>query len=491
MKHVLTIISCIAVLSMSAQETIFDTIPSEYLACEGQSFKMLWLPSYVSVYDSEESWYVAIQNYLDLSDYAGATLIHAQYQEILSNNCWCWYDPEFMTSYDPVSCDCCGGDATRPFVDYIIVSYQANPCNYLGSHAQELLCSGCTAPSAVNYDENALYDDGSCEFAEDFNGIAADLDFDGVVGVADLLILLAAFGDTDLDFDGIYDSIDDCVGEYDECGICNGSGPSIPVIESIEILYDSVYAEAIDEWWVFEVGTDTTFQLVCSVIEGCTDPTSLNFNEEANVDDGSCLSCGASIDYNGYSYNTVQIGSQCWFAENLRTNYYGNGEPIPTNLSDENWFSTDQGAFAHCDDNASIADASGNLYNWWVIEDPRGICPSFWSVPSDDQWMQLEVFLGMPDDELYNEGTRGTSEGSALKSETWGGNNATGFSAIPGGNRHALGFYQNCDDWAHFWTSSEYGGSNAWERQLYYSSSGIVRHEKSKSHGQSIRCIKD
>ena len=201
--------------------------------------------------------------------------------------------------------------------------------------------------------------------------------------------------------------------------------------------------------------------------------------------------CGDPVSYHGYDYETVLIGSQCWFAENLRTNFYGNGEPIPTNLSDENWFSTNQGAFSYCDDNVSIANASGNLYNWWVIEDSRGICPSFWSVPSDDQWMQLEVFLGMPDDELYNEGTRGTTEGSALKSATWGGNNTTGFSAIPGGNRHFLGFYQNCDDWAHFWTSSEYGGSNAWERQLYYSSSGIVRHEKSKSNGQSIRCIKD
>ena len=90
-----------------------------------------------------------------------------------------------------------------------------------------------------------------------------DADADGNVGVADLLALLSVFGDYDLDNDGIWDSVDDCVGEYDECGVCNGPGPSIEVIESITILYDSVYAEQIDEWWVFEVGADTVFNYFC------------------------------------------------------------------------------------------------------------------------------------------------------------------------------------------------------------------------------------
>ena len=72
---------------------------------------------------------------------------------------------------------------------------------------------------------------------------------DNLIGVNDLLDLLGVYGDTDYDQDGIWDSGDDCVGEYDECGVCNGSGPSIPIIESIEII-DSVYAEPIDEWLV-------------------------------------------------------------------------------------------------------------------------------------------------------------------------------------------------------------------------------------------------
>ena len=68
----------------------------------------------------------------------------------------------------------------------------------------------------------------------------------------------------DGDGDGICDDVDTCVGELDECGVCNGPGPTEVVIEGITILYDSLYAEQIDEWWVFEVGADTTFSYECA-----------------------------------------------------------------------------------------------------------------------------------------------------------------------------------------------------------------------------------
>ena len=106
---------------------------------------------------------------------------------------------------------------------------------------------------------------GGCVSASECS-LASDLDGDGAVGAGDLLFLLTEFGDSfpDADGDGICDDNDDCVGVVDECGVCNGPGPTFAVIESINILYDSVYAEQIDEWLVFEVGADTTFSFECN-----------------------------------------------------------------------------------------------------------------------------------------------------------------------------------------------------------------------------------
>ena len=97
-----------------------------------------------------------------------------------------------------------------------------------------------------------------------------DADGDNIIGVNDLLALLSVFEEADSDDDGIFDSQDDCVGTYDACGICNGSGvdadadgvcddvdpcvgaldvcgvcngpgPSVPVIDEIVMATDSVY----------------------------------------------------------------------------------------------------------------------------------------------------------------------------------------------------------------------------------------------------------
>ena len=103
------------------------------------------------------------------------------------------------------------------------------------------------------------------------------------------------------DSDPTNDCVQDCNGVWggtavlDECGVCDGPGPTEIVIESITILYDSLYAEQIDEWWVYEVGADTVFNYTCA-------PT-----------------CGDAITHEGYDYSVQSlIGDQCWFSENCR-----------------------------------------------------------------------------------------------------------------------------------------------------------------------------
>ena len=186
----------------------------------------------------------------------------------------------------------------------------------------------------------------SCGWQPDGNG-------DNLIGVNDLLDLLGVYGDTDYDQDGIWDSADDCVGEYDECGVCNGSGPSIPIIESIEILYDSVYAEPIDEWLVFEVGADTTFSYTCFEWQ-----------------------CGDPLEYQGYDYETVQIGERCWFQEHLKSSSYLNGEEIPP-------FNGEHGG-------EGFVNLEGSwFYQWASAINPGGLCPQGWSVPNVMEYSTL------------------------------------------------------------------------------------------------------
>ena len=161
--------------------------------------------------------------------------------------------------------------------------------------------------------------------AQDDCVTSSDFNQDGVVGMNDLLILLSAFGDFDLDFDGVWDSVDacigvvdpcgvcngtgedndedglcddvdDCVGAYDECGVCNGPGPTIPVIDEIIYVTDSVFIESLDEWQVFEYAADTLYNFVCP-LSGCTDEYADNYNPSAIIEDGSCrLQLGQDID---------------------------------------------------------------------------------------------------------------------------------------------------------------------------------------------------
>ena len=106
--------------------------------------------------------------------------------------------------------------------------------------------------------------------------------------------MLSYFGDADADGDGVWDSRM----IIPEMRCVQRPGPIYPVILNIEVTYDSVYAEQIGEWIVFEVGADTTFMYTC----------------EPNLHE-----CGTPLSYQGYDYTTVLIGNQCWFAENLRT----------------------------------------------------------------------------------------------------------------------------------------------------------------------------
>jgi len=240
-------------------------------------------------------------------------------------------------------------------------------------------------------------------------------------------------------------------------------------------------------------------------VQGCTDPDYLEYDASANTDDGSCATLASPCDspsMDGYAYSVVQIGDQCWFAENLHTTTYADGTDIPAGLTDGEWTTTNSGATAvygeddGCDNYSPDIDACdeaqslgeyGRLYNWYAVDDARGLCPSGWHVPTDGEWTNLE-------NHISSQGFDGT-EGTALKS-TYGwfdsgiGTDDFGFSALPGGYRDYNGYFPNAGYFGYWWSSSPSGGF-AWSWGLYNNDPDILRFSNDPRFGFSVRCLRD
>ena len=213
----------------------------------------------------------------------------------------------------------------------------------------------------------------------------------------------------------------------------------------------------------------------------------------------SAWQCGDPLEYQGYDYETVQIGEQCWFAENLRAENYSNGDSVLSSRTDSGWASTNEGAAVvygeseTCENHSPVIDACdpteslveyGRLYNGYAIIDSRGLCPSEWGIPTDAQWQSIISLVG------------GASvAGGALKADFgWNsggnGNDSFGFGGEPGGDRNVNGECVEAGRDGDWWTSTLTGNTIlAWE--MYHNNSTINQLDGPLNSGFSVRCIKD
>lgn len=209
------------------------------------------------------------------------------------------------------------------------------------------------------------------------------------------------------------------------------------------------------------------------------------------------------VDYDDNEYDVVIIGDQTWMAENMKSTHYATGVIlVDGNGVGDIWEDVITKYYFAYDDNDANVATYGRLYTWAAAMNCKegdvtyslgvqGICPDGWHMPNDLEWLELEMYLGMNQNEADNYGIRGTDQGNKLKSTSgWslGGNgtNESGFSALPGGYRDGGGFNEIYNS-AYFWSgvNDHDGGSLA--RRLVYDQGGIGRD--GQSEGLSVRCI--
>ncbi|HPQ21704.1 MAG TPA: FISUMP domain-containing protein, partial [Saprospiraceae bacterium] len=234
-------------------------------------------------------------------------------------------------------------------------------------------------------------------------------------------------------------------------------------------------------------------------------------NESQLTDTIRAIPCEIISDYDGNEYRTIKIGEQYWMRDNVATTHYSDGSTLINGAGAGTI--TDYSAqyyFAYNNDENNVA-TYGRLYTWAAImkgeslvDNPdyvQGICSDEWHIPSDSEWKQLEIELGMSQAEADAMDWRGTNEGSLIagRSDLWNddvlemdpdfGN--SGFFALPTGFRYSSGSFSYLNSATLFWSKSHYNTTSVWTRRLDNSLKQIRRDDESKIHAFPIRCIKN
>jgi len=211
-------------------------------------------------------------------------------------------------------------------------------------------------------------------------------------------------------------------------------------------------------------------------------------------------------DIDGNHYPMVQIGTQIWMAENLKTTKYRNGELIGTTspaTEDISGESAPKYQWAYNGDESYVS-RYGRLYTWYAVNDSRNIAPAGWHVASDAEWTTLENYL-IANGYNYDGTTTGNKIAKSLAATTdWNSlsdtgtigndltkNNSSGFTALPGGYRDLGGPFSIIGSYGYWWSSTELSTTVAWYRFLYYGDYYLYRNGNSKSYGFSVRCVRD
>jgi uncharacterized protein (TIGR02145 family) len=215
--------------------------------------------------------------------------------------------------------------------------------------------------------------------------------------------------------------------------------------------------------------------------ESSTIQSSLITGKSSTSDDMTDINAPAS----------VKIGAQVWMKKNLNVTHYRNGDRIPQVKSLAKWVALTTGAWCWYNNDSATGAVYGKLYNWYAVNDPRGLAPAGWHIPSDAEWDTLSTYLGNnAGGKLKDTGTIQAGTGLWYAPNT-GATNKTGFTGLPGGYRLGDGTFSSIGNYGYWWSSTKFNISAAFGRNLYYSGGAIYRSGLTWRYGLSVRCLRD
>ena len=224
---------------------------------------------------------------------------------------------------------------------------------------------------------------------------------------------------------------------------------------------------------------------------------------------------------------SVKIGTQTWTTENLNVSTFRNGDPIMEAKTNEEWENAGknkQPAWCYYENDPKNGAKYGKLYNWYAVNDPRGLAPAGWHVPSDAEWTILETFLGTdagkkmkslsgwnsytsggsktcPNCASWNEEYRkkvpchtckdSRSVSAPTITHSGNGTNSSAFSGLPGGFRYSGGNFSYIGSDGYWWSSTELNADYAYYRALNRNDGTLSSYYYDKEEGLSVRCLRD
>lgn len=199
---------------------------------------------------------------------------------------------------------------------------------------------------------------------------------------------------------------------------------------------------------------------------------------------------GEAVDVDNNKYITVDINGEMWFTENLSCKSFRNGDPIIEARTDNEWeYALNNGIPAWCYSNndSTLSETYGIMYNYHAIKDSRGLAPEGWHISSSDDWQKL----------INNYGGEWNA-GYSLKGTTgWpndgNGSDSTKFNALPGGLRISIGSFLKVGEYGYWWTSTPIGGYAGNYTVLLPSINNLVNilDNSDWGYGMYVRCVKD